>query len=436
MKLVIRGALVADPLAERKTGIADVVIVDGHVVSVGTAGTDEPGEPDGLTIDAGGKVVLPGLIDAHVHLREPGQEHKEDIASGTAAAALGGFTTVACMPNTTPVIDDRTGVEFVLRRAAESGRVNVVPVGAVTKGQMGVELAEMGDMAAAGARAFSDDGHPIGNAEVMRCALEYAKMFGRPIIDHCEDKDLASQGVMHRGYWSSVLGLRGMPAAAEEVQVARDIILAASTGGPLHLTHLSTAGSMDLVRWAKSRGTPVTADVTPCHLFLTDEAVRRLDYDTNTKVNPPLRSSRDVEALWEALKAGLIDLIATDHAPHHFDDKDVEYDYAASGAVGLETAVGLVVTNLVAPGHLDWLDVGRLMSLNPARLLGLAGKGSLAPGADGDVTIIDPQAEWTVEPERFASKSRNTPFAGFKLKGRVWATIVGGRPVVLDGRLV
>jgi len=435
MRLIIKGGLVADPLG-KGLEIADVVTEEGRVVSVGAPGGRETGDPDTVVIDARDKVVLPGLVDAHTHLREPGQEYKEDIASGTTAAALGGYTTIACMPNTDPIIDDRTGIEFILRRAAEAGRVNVVPIGAVTKGQKGLELAEMGDMAAAGAVAFSDDGHPVGNAEVMRCALEYAKMFGRPIIDHCEDQELFNEGVMHQGYWSTVLGLRGIPAAAEEVQVARDLILAARTGGRLHLTHLSTAGSMDLLRWAKEKGIRVTADVTPHHLVLTDEAVRRLDYDTNTKVNPPLRSGRDVEALLTALQAGLIDLIATDHAPHHFDDKDVEFNYAAFGIVGLETAVGLVVTNLVEPGRLDWLGVARLMSLHPSRLLGLESKGSLSVGADADITIIDPKAEWTVAPEEFASKSRNTPLGGMSLRGKVTATIVGGRPVVLDGKLV
>lgn len=442
VRLLIKGGLVADPVAG-KAEPADILVEDGRIAAVGPAlgrreGADEFGgdRVDLDVIDAGGKVVLPGLIDAHVHLREPGQEYKEDIASGTAAAALGGFTAVAAMPNTQPVLDDRVGIEFLTARAARVGHVAVLPVGAVTKGQQGLELAEMGDMAAAGAVAFSDDGHPVVNAEIMRCALEYSKMFGLPVIDHCEDPELAAEGVMHRGYWSAVLGLRGIPAAAEEVAVARDLILAEATGGRLHLTHLSTAGSLDLVRRAKGRGVNVTVDVTPHHLSLTDEAVARLDYDTNTKVNPPLRSEADVEALRLAVKEGLVDLIATDHAPHHPDDKDVEYNYAAFGIVGLETAVGLVVTNLVRPGFLDWVGVARLMSYNPARLFGLGDRGTVSVGAWADLTVVDPEATWTVDPAQFASKSRNTPFGGMTLYGKVTHTIVGGRPVVRDGRLV
>jgi dihydroorotase len=435
MKIVIANGLTADPLTG-EAQVSDIIIEDGRISAKGPGLAGKGSEAGAVVIDATGKVVLPGLIDAHTHLREPGQEHKEDIASGTAAAALGGFTTVAAMPNTDPVIDSRTGVEFILKRAAEVARVNVLPIGAVTKGQRGAELAEMGDMSAAGAVAFSDDGHPIGNSELMRCALDYVRMFDRPLISHCEDTELFNEGVMHQGYWSTVLGLRGIAAAAEEVQVARDIILAGVTGARLHLTHLSTAGSLDLLRRAKEQGLRVTADVTPHHLALTDEAVRRLDYDPDTKVNPPLRSDDDVRALREAVKEGLVDMIATDHAPHHFDDKDVEYNYAAFGISGLETAVALVVTYLIRDGYLDWVGMARLMSLAPARLFGLDGKkGSLAPGADADITVIDPAAEWTVAPEEFVSKGHNTPFKGMRLRGRVTETIVGGRIVVREGKL-
>jgi len=451
VRLVIKGGLVADP-DSGKAEVEDIVI-EGGVIAARGAGLADVEETSGLVpddpgvniraggsgptvIDASGKIVVPGLIDAHTHLREPGQEYKEDIASGTAAAALGGFTSVAAMPNTDPVIDNHTGVAFVLRRAAEVGRVNVLPVGAVTKGQKGEELAEMGEMAAAGAVAFSDDGRPVAGAEIMRLALDYARMFGRPVISHCEDEELSGGGVMHLGYWSTVLGLRGIPSAAEEVQVARDIILAGMTGGRVHLTHLSAAGSIDLVRRAKEKGLAVTADVTPHHLALTDEAVRTLDYDTATKVKPPLRSEEDREALREAVKEGVVDLIATDHAPHSFDEKDVEYDYAAFGISGLETAVALVVTHLVRDGYLDWVGLARLMSAGPARLFGLANKGTLKVGADADVTVIDPEAEWTVDPEHFASRGRSTPFTGLTLRGRVTETIVGGRPVVMGGRLI
>ncbi len=416
MKLIIKGGRLVDPASGRDE-MTDVYVQDGIICTRFV--------PDKSTeiVDAAGKLVAPGFIDMHVHLREPGYEAKETIATGTAAAARGGYTGVACMPNTNPVADNRFIIEFIRKRAAEEGRVSVYPIGAITRGSRGEELAELGDMRDAGAVAFSDDGRPVSDAGLMRRAMQYCKMLGAPVISHCEDQTLAAGGVMHEGYNSTILGLKGIPASAEEVMVARDIILAAETGCPLHIAHISTAGSVALVREAKKRGYPVTAEATPQHFTLTDRAVAR--YNTAAKVNPPLRGEEDVQAVREGLADGTIDVIATDHAPHTFDEKNVEFDLAPFGLVGLETAVGLVWTELVHTGILTPLQVVAKLSQHPARILGLD-RGSLAEGSAADITIIDPVFTQTVDPEQFAGKGKNTPFAGRTLQGLPVITLRSG----------
>ncbi len=427
--LLIKGGRVIDP-SSQKDEVADVLIADGKIAKVGV-GLDAQGAE---VIDASGKIVMPGLIDPHVHLREPGLEEKEDVESGTAAAAMGGFTAVACMPNTDPETDNDVVVASILRRANAVGHVRVYPIGAVTKGRAGKELAEMGEMKAAGAVAFSDDGSPVANAEVLRCALEYLKTFGVTLIDHPEDMSLSEGGQINRGITSTIAGFRGIPAESEEICVSRDIMVARLTGGRIHLTHVSTKGSVDLVRQAKKAGLRVTCDVTPHHLTLTDSVVLESGYDTNTKVNPPLRSKEDVEAVRQGLADGTIDAIGTDHAPHHLDDKWVEYDYAANGITGLETSVGLIIDKLVKPGIISWMRMAEAMSQSPAKMLGVEG-GTLAEGAVADVTVIDPEYEWSVDPRRFLSKGKNTPFMGWRLEGAAVATIVGGRVVMQDRSL-
>jgi len=420
MSLLIRNGRVIDP-ATAVDAVQDVLVAGDRIERLGR---DLPA-PDGATVvDAAGKVVCPGFVDIHVHLREPGFEYKETVASGTRAAAAGGFTAVCCMANTHPVNDNRSITDYIRARAATDGAVRVYPIGAVTRGLGGKELAELAELAEAGCVAFSDDGRCVMNAALYRRAMEYTLPFGAPVISHAEDEHLADGGAMHEGVVSTELGMPGVPAAAEDVMVARDILLAELTGAHLHIAHLSTAGAVRLVREARARGVHVTAEVTPHHLLLTDEAVR--SFDANTKMNPPLRSRRDAEALLEGLLDGTIDCIATDHAPHAQSEKEGEFDLAAFGIVGLETAVGVLLDRLVRPGLLPLPTLVARLSRDPARLLGLPG-GSLAPGAPADLTILDPAAEWTVDPARFESRSRNTPFGGWTLTGRPWKTIVGGR---------
>lgn len=409
---------------------ADVLIENGRIAAVGKAlgaGRKAP------VIDAGGLIVTPGLIDMHVHLREPGFEYKETVASGTKAAVRGGFTAVCAMPNTRPVCDCAAVVECVLQRAQAAGNARVYPVGALTKESAGRELAALGEMRAAGAVAFSDDGNWVADAHLMRRAMEYASMLGAPVISHCEDKALSAGGVMNEGVTATVFGLRGMPAAAEEVAVARDIILAELTGCHLHIAHVSTAGSVGLIRAAKKKGIRVTAEAAPHHFTLTEEAVT--GYDTNAKVNPPLRTQADVAAVVEGLADGTIDVIATDHAPHTVEEKETEFDAAPFGVVGLETAVGLVFRELVNKGVVGLPDAVAKMTVNPARILGLDA-GRIEEGAVADITLIDPERKETVEPLNFVSKGRNTPFGGWELTGVPVGVVIGGRLIEARGRAV
>lgn len=415
----IRGGRVIDP-ASGRDAVGDVFIVDGKF--------SESPAPQACEIEARGLVVCPGLIDMHVHLREPGQGSKETIETGTRAAAAGGFTSVVAMPNTNPVADHPGIIAWMQERAAEVGVVNVFTTGAITGGSQGEQLAPIGAMAAAGIVAVTDDGRCVQNHEVMRRAAEYAGMFGLPVLDHCQDASLAGpDALMHEGYWSTMLGLPGWPRMAEEIVVARDAMLAEATGTRIHCQHLSSGGSVRLVREARRRGAPLSAEVCPHHLALTDEALK--NYDTNSKMNPPLREQEDIEALLEGIADGTIDILATDHAPHAAYEKEVEFAAAPFGIVGLETAVGLFCDLLLHRYRV--IDVPRLVAMltvHPARLLGLD-RGTLAPGAPGDVTILDPGLEWVVDKEAFASKGRNTPFHGRRLRGRAVRTVVAGRTV-------
>ncbi len=422
MILLVRNGRVVDP-ANQMDAVADVLVQDGVVRRVGPR---LPAPEGAEIVDATGKVVCPGLIDIHVHLREPGFEYKETVATGTRAAAAGGYTAVCCMANTQPVNDNRSITDYIRARAESEGVVRVHPIGAVTRGLRGEELAELAELAEAGCVAFSDDGRPVMNAALYRRAMEYTLPFGMPVISHAEDLHLSRGAAMNEGVVSTELGIPGAPAAAEEVMVARDIILAELTGAHLHIAHVSTAGAVRLVRDAKARGVRVTAEVTPHHLALTEEAVR--SYDASTKMNPPLRTKRDTEALIEALADGTIDCIATDHAPHAVSEKEGEFDRAAFGVIGLETAVPVLLDRLVRPGLLSLATLVARLSRDPARLLNLPG-GSLTPGAPGDVTILDLDREVVIDPARFRSRSRNTPFAGWRLRGAPVMTIVGGRPV-------
>ena len=422
-RLLLKGGRVVDP-SRGKDAVLDVLLDGGKVEAVGTRVAARGAE----VIDAKGLVVCPGFIDIHTHLREPGREDKETIASGTRAAAAGGFTAVCAMPNTDPVNDSAGITRAILDRARAEGAVRVYPIGAITRGQQGEELAELGDLREAGCVAVSDDGKPVASARMMRRALEYAKGFGLVVIDHCEEPTLAEAACMNEGPVATLLGLRGAPAAGEAIMVERDVLLAELTGGRVHIAHLSAAASLDAVRRGKARGVKVTAEVTPHHLLLTDAAVRDKGYDTSTKMNPPLRAEADRAAMLEGLRDGTIDCIATDHAPHTEDDKNVEYDQAAFGIVGLETAVPLCLDRLVAAKVVGLARLVELLSTNPARVLGLPG-GTLAPGSPADVTVLDLKARRSVDPARFASKSRNTPFGGLTLRGWPALTIVGGRVV-------
>ena len=422
MRLLIQNGYVIDPSQGLNTG-KNLLIEDGRVVGLSS---HSDGVPEGAEVfDATGLIVAPGFIDMHVHLREPGHEYKETIASGAAAAVAGGFTAVCAMPNTNPVNDNAAVTRFVIEQAERAGLASVFPIGAITKNSAGTELAEMGEMKDAGIIAVSDDGHPVPTAGMMRRAMEYARGFDLPVVDHCEDKSLARDGVMHEGHWSLVLGLRGMPAAAEEADAERNCLLAELTGARVHLAHVSTRGAIAAVRRAKEKGLPVTCEVAPHHWTLTDEAVQ--DYDQNTKMSPPLRSRDHIDAIFEGLRDGTIDAIATDHAPHHADEKALEYDQAPFGIVGLETAVGLAFEHLVNSGVISLERLVELCSTNPARIFGLEKRGTLMAGSRADLTILDPEFAWTFDASRSKSKSRNTPFDGYAFRGAPVATLVAGR---------
>lgn len=423
--LLLQGGRVIDPSRDTDE-IADVLLQDGNVAAVGRG----LAAPEGAEVrNVSGKIVAPGLVDVHVHLREPGNEDEETVASGARAAVAGGFTAVCAMPNTDPVTDNQAAVGFIVRQSGRAGLARVYPIGAVSLGQRGERLAEFGEMVGAGAVAVSDDGRPVASSHLMRTALEYARTFGIPVADHCEDPGLAAGGVMHEGLVSTRLGLKGIPAAAEEIMVARDVLLAELTGGHVHLCHMSARGSVALIREAKERGIRVTAEVTPHHLTLSDQACE--EYDTHAKMNPPLRETADIAALRGALKDGVIDCIASDHAPHAYDEKEAAFDDAPFGIVGLETAFAVAHTELVVSGVFTLPELIRRMSTEPARIFHLPG-GTLAVGAAADVVVLDPALKWTVDPAAFHSKSRNTPFAGRPLTGRAVVTIVGGR-VMHDG---
>jgi len=425
MKLILKGGRVVDP-ANGVDGMFDVLIEDGVI---GRVGKDLPRDGALVYEVPVGGIVVPGLIDIHVHLREPGQEHKETVATGTASAVAGGFTAVACMPNTDPVNDHAGITQFILKKAAEAQLARVYPIGAVSLGSKGDQLAELGEQKAAGCVGFSDDGHPVRTALLMRRALEYAGMLNVPIIDHCEDPSLKGDGVAHEGFYASALGLRGIPGVSESLMVERDVSLAELTGAHVHVAHMSARQSIRAVRYGKERGVRVTCEVAPHHFLLTDEALDGpVKYDTNLKMNPPLRESADVEAMLEGIADGTVDVIATDHAPHHLDEKLVEFDRAPFGIVGLETAVPIVFDRLVHTGRIPLTRMIELLSVNPARAMNVPG-GSLAEGRVADVTVLAPDMKTVVRAQALRSKSKNTPFDGWEFRGGVLATIVGGRLV-------
>ena len=424
MKLLIANGHLIDPSSGQNSG-KNLLIENGKVIA--WLASNEAAPADAEVFDATGLIVAPGFIDLHVHLREPGQEHKETIRSGCAAAVAGGFTSVCPMPNTSPVNDNAAITRYMIEQAEHAGLANVFPVGAITKSSDGAELAEMGEMKTAGAVAVSDDGRPVPNAGIMRRAMEYAKDFDLPVIDHCEDKSLSSGGVMHEGKISLLLGLKGMPALAEEIDAVRDVLLAKETGARVHIAHISTKGAIEIVRRAKNEGVNVTCEVTPHHFTLTDAVVE--GYDTNTKMSPPLRSQEHLDAIIEGLRDGTIDAIATDHAPHHADEKALEYDRAPMGITGLETAVGLAFERLVHTGIIDLKRFVELFSTNPAKIFSLENRGTLRVGAVADVTILDPDLHWTYRASESKSKSKNSPFDGWNFTGAPVATVVGGRIV-------
>ena len=425
MKVAIVNGYVIDPAQEINAG-RNLLLEDGRVVELLDRAESLP--DDAQLLDATGLIVAPGFIDLHTHLREPGQEYKETIATGAAAAVAGGWTSVCAMPNTDPINDNPAVTRFMIEQGQAAQLANVFPIGAMTKGSGGKELAEMGEMKNAGIVAVSDDGRPVPSASMMRRAMEYARGFELTVVDHCQDQSLSAGGVMHEGRWSLILGLRGMPAAAEDLDVVRDCVLAKLTGARVHIAHVSTIGALEAVRTAKREGLQITCEVTPHHWTLTDEAVA--DYDTNTKMSPPLRSREHVQAIRDAMRDGTIDAIATDHAPHHIDEKSLEFDQAPFGITGLETAVGLAF-DLVHSGQIDLERMVAMCSTNPARIFGLTDRGSLKAKSHADITILDPQFEWVFDVKRSRSKSRNTPFDGRSMQGAAVATIVGGRLVYL-----
>jgi dihydroorotase len=428
MKRLLKGGRVVDP-ANGIDGVRDILIDGERIARVGlnlpVDGATVVEIPDGL-------VVCPGFIDMHVHLREPGQEHKETVATGTAAAVAGGFTAVACMPNTSPVNDDANVTTYILDKAREANLARVYPIGAVSKGSKGELLADIADLKKAGCVAITDDGHPTKTAILLRRALEYAAMFGMPVIEHCEDPSLKGDGVVHEGYWAASLGLRGMPGACEALGVERGVLLAELTGSAFHVAHMSARASLRAVRKAKDAGIRVTCEVAPHHFTLTDEALATpVAYDTNTKMNPPLREAADRDAMLDGIADGSVDAIATDHAPHHYDEKKVEYDRAPFGIVGLETAVPLALDRLVHAGRIRLSRMVELLSVNPARILNVAG-GALSEGTPADITIIALDVKVRIEVGKLRSRSKNTPFDGWELRGGVAATIVGGRPLYVN----
>ena len=430
MKILIKGGRVIDP-ENNIDKVTDIFIDKGVISEIG-----DDLELEGIdmeVVEAAGKIVSPGLVDMHCHLRDPGQEYKEDIETGTKSAAMGGITSVACMPNTKPVTDNEAVVTYIKSKAKEVGYVNVYPIGAISKGLKGEELAEIGELKFAGAVAISDDGRPVVGSGLMRRAMEYADMFDMTVISHCEDIELADGGHMNEGYMSTYLGLRGITRAAEEVMVSRDIIIADATGTAIHIAHVSTRGSVELVRQAKKRGVRVTCETCPHYFTLTEKAVD--GYNTNAKMNPPLRTDDDVEAIKEGLKDGTIDCIVTDHAPHHIDEKNCEFALAMNGIVGFETSLGLGLEYLVKPEVLTINELIEKMSVNPSRILGL-NKGNLTIGNAADITIFDPEKEWTVDVSSFQSKSKNSPYDGFKLCGKPEYVIVNGEIIVNQGVLL